>query len=193
MEYKKGLTISEQCNMIKDPINEYCQSQGGIAVVSENIDDKVLTGYNNAVGPKCLVVFVAEEPVGDEDTSELLGMTRRYFDIMVTRGKKRTDVKTSGLVDPSGITRPFYDQVEEIRDICREIIYPTTFCINPAEYRGMKPGNMDNWNLDSYIISISVLTQIARPSVLPPELSNGNLGPWIQLNDQDGLQPNTSI
>ena len=166
-ESQLGVSIAQQCNIIKGIVNDIAVAQSGICIVAENIEESKLIGYNNVIGPKCLIAFIGEEAVGGSDVSELLDMTRRYFDILVTRGRLQCDPLTSPLTTQQGIVMPFYDLIETIRDQVRSIEWPTPMCINPCEYLGTKPVPPDNGLIDSYIISISILTRIGR--VIPPE------------------------
>ncbi len=191
-EQQLGVSIAEQCNIIKSVLNDIAAQEQGIAIIAANIDEKLLTGFNNVIGPKVLITFVGEEPVGGEDVQELLGMTRRYFDILVQRGKQLTDQRNTVLTVTSGPSKPFYDLLEIIRDSVRSIIWPVPACINPCEYHGMRPAQQDGWLLDSYIINISIMTQIGRVELNPPQLSPPDGGPFVELQDPLGTQFNQS-
>ena len=183
-----GVSISQQCNTIKDTLNNICSQEKGICVVAENIDDKVLTGFNGVIGPKILVTFVGEEPHGSEDVAELLGMSKRFFDILVQRGKILSGpTQGGGLVSTIGPSKPFYDLLETIRDAIRCIEWPTPMCFGMGVYGGMRPASTENWLLDSYIISYSVFTQIGRIQVEAPQIQ---YGPMVQLQDPEGIQFN---
>lgn len=184
-----GVSISAQCNRIKEVLNDFAAGEQGICIVAENINEKLLTGFNNVIGPKILVAFVSEEAYGSEDVQELLGMTRRYFDILIQRGKILSDPRNSALSNTTGPSKPFYDLLEDCRDAVRTIEWPTPMVLNPIEYHGMKPFSQENWLMDSYIISISILTQIGRVQFQPPQIAAN--GPFVQL-DNTPVQFNTS-
>lgn len=189
-EDQSGVSIAQQLNFIKNAVNDYCIEQGGIAVVTQTVNEKVMIGFNNSVGPRIQIVFVGEETAGPADISELLGWTRRYFDVIVQRGRLLDAPIPNSFSSTTGPTRPFSDQLEEIRDICRSIIWPVPMVQNPAEYRGIRPAFNDEWLCDKYIISFAVLTQIGRIQVEAPQLSTG---PFVELSDPlPGVQFNKS-
>jgi len=183
-EEQLGISISNQCNFIKSVLADWAATQQGICIVGEHVTEKLLTGFNNVIGPKLIITFVSEEAYGSEDVQELLGMTRRYFDILIQRGKILSDPRNSALTTVTGPSRPFYDLVEECRDKLRCLEFPTPMVLNPPEYHGIRPLQSENWLLDSYVISISTLTQIGRPAFNPGALSNNDAGgaPFIQLD-----------
>lgn len=189
-EEQLGISISEQCNTIKSVLGDICSQEQGIAIVSENVDDKKLIGFQNVIGPKVLITFVGEELLGGEDVAELIGRARRYFDILVQRGKQLTDPLTSGLTQTAGPAKPFYDLLEIIRDAVRSIEWPSPMVQNPGEYHGMRPSANEGWLLDSYIINYSTIVDIGRIQVEAPQLQ---YGPMVQLEDPEGIQFNKSF
>ena len=189
-EQNLGISISEQCNAIKSVLSDICSQEQGIAIVSENVDDKKLIGFQNVIGPKVLITFVGEESLGGEDVAELIGRVRRYFDIMVQRGRVLIGPKDSGLTQTIGPSKSFYDLLERIRNTVRSIEWPSPMVQNPSEYHGMRPAANENWLLDSYIINVSTIVDIGRIQVEAPQLADG---PYVQLNDPEGIQFNKSF
>lgn len=185
-------SISSQCNTIRNSLNEYCLDNNGIAVVAENVNEQTMAGYKNVLGPRILVVFLAEDIMGDDSVAECVGRVRRHFDILVSRGKLYGEPRDSVLSNDKGPVQKFYQQVEDIRDILRVIEFPTPLIQAPVEYHGIRPGNQDDWMLDSYIISISTIVDIGKVGSQPPELV-GNNNP--NFNWSQGIQtspiPNT--
>lgn len=177
-EKQLGTSISEMSNFIKNSLTPFCTEEGGVAVVAENINEKLMTGWNNVVGPKCLIAFVGEDAYGEESIQDLLSYVRRHFDIIVQRGKILGEPRNTALTNTTGPSRAFYDQVEDIRDILRNLIFPTPMIVNPIEYHGVKPAGTEGWMLDSYIISISMICQLGRPSFEAPEIEPNT---YIQL------------
>lgn len=174
-------SISDQCNQIKDALNNWAIQYGGVVDIAENINEKVMLGWNNLVGPVCLVCFVGEESYGDEATAELTGRVRRFYDIMIRRGTALTFPSHKALTEDVGPIRRFYQVVEEARDIVRNIIFPEPMTLNPPEYHGLRPGDNQGWLMDCYIINISLITQIPRPQSQPSELGGGLGNDWISL------------
>jgi hypothetical protein len=183
-----GVSIAQQCNTIKDVLNDICSQEKGICVVADSMDEKVLVGFNSVVGPRVLIVFVGADPMGGDDVSELIGRERRYFDIMVQRGKILSGpTQGGGLVSTIGPSKPFYDLLEIIRDAARSIVWPSPMVQNPTEYHGVKPSQSEGWLMDSYVINISTIVDIGRIQVEAPQIQ---YGPMVQLQDPEGIQFN---
>jgi len=185
-----GISVAAQCNTLKQALNDIASQEQGRCLIAENIDEKLWMGFDNIIGPKILITFVGEDPVASSsDVQELVGRVRRHFDILVTRPKILTAERNTALTETVGPSKSFYGILERIRDTVRSIEWPSPMIQNPTEYNGLRPGNMDSWMLDSYIISISTIVDIGRISVNPPVLSNG---PFVQIQDPEGIQFNKS-
>jgi len=184
-----GVDISSMCNIIKSQLNDWATQEQGIAVIAEDINEKVLIGFNNCIGPKCLIVFVGEEVYGDESTSDMTGWTKRTFDVVIQRGKILSDPRNSALTNINGPAKSFYSLVEKARDVCRTIIWPAPMCYNPTIYHNIRPGEQSGWLMDSYIISFSILVQIGRIQTEPAELGGGE---FVRLNDPLNIIMNQS-
>ena len=166
-----GISVSAQCNTLKQVLNDIASQEQGRCLIAENIDEKLWMGFDNTIGPKILIAFVGEDPIASSaDVQELVGRVRRHFDILVTRPKILTAERNTALTDTVGPSKSFYGILERIRDTVRAIEWPS-HVQNPTEYSGLRPGNMDSWMLDSYIISVSVIVDIGRISVEPARLS----------------------
>lgn len=189
---KEAVKIGWQCNFTKDILTDFCIQKGGAAIVAENMDEKLLTGFNNAVGPKCCIAYIGEEPYGSDDTQELTGRVIRHFDVLVTRGKIFSDPRNSALTSANGPSEAFYDQVEAIRDVIRTLIWPTPVIYNPTIYKGIRPVDNGTYKIDSYIISFALIVQIGRIQVDAPEVSS-TPPQWLQINDNENIQFNKSL
>jgi len=189
-EAQLGVDISNMANLLKNNLEDWCQQNKGICFVADDDNEKMNIGWNNTVGPRILIVYVGETPHGDESTSDLEGWVKRTFDIIIQRGKTLTANRNQALTNIVGNARPFYSQVEKVRDVVRTIELPTPMCYPTAIYDGMRPGEQSSWLMDSYILSFTILVQIGRASVLPPQLSNNGV-PFLNLNDIS-CPPNTT-
>lgn len=189
-EKQLGISISQQCNLIKEVVGDICSQEKGICIVAENVDEERLQGFNNVIGPKVFIVFVGAEPMGGDDVKELIGRERRFFDILIQRGKILCDPLTTSLTQTTQQAKPFYDLLEIIRDTVRSMIWPSPMVQNPTEYNGMRPFQTDARVLDSYIINISTIVDIGRIQVEAPQLG---YGPMVQLQDPEGIVFNKSL
>lgn len=182
-------SISNQCNILKDILGRYATKLGGVAVIAEDINEKIMMGYNNVVGPRILVTFISEENYGPEDIQDVTGFVRRYFDIVVQRGKLLSDPRNSSLTSNTGPSKAFYEVVEEIRDICRCVVWSSPMIQNPTEYHGVYPFSQGEWLMDSYVIKISTICMIGRVQTNPAQLGDGL---YVGLTDPLGMADNQS-
>lgn len=189
---KQQTKISWQCNFAANVLNDFCIQRGGAAIVAENTSEKLLIGYNNAVGPKCCVAYIGEEPYGDESTQELTGRVIRHFDVLVSRGKIFADPRNSSLTTPTGASEAFYDQLEQIRDVVRTLIWSTPVVYNPTLYKGIRAVDNGADKIDSFIISFALIVQIGRIQVDAPEVAP-NPPQWVQINDNENIVNNKSL
>ena len=171
-ENELGVSISGMCNSIKGILSPVVSQLQGICVVADNVDDKVLRGFQNVIGPIVLVTFVGEEKYGSDDVAELTSRVTRHFDILVKRGKVLCSPLTTALTVTEGPSLPFYDLMETIRDSIRTIEWPAPMVLNPGIYNSTRPANEPGQLIDSYIISYSVITMIGQ--VMPPEIFGGS-------------------
>lgn len=191
-----GVSIGSMCNVIKNVLNDYLSAElQGIAIISENEREWLLPGYTNCIGPKCLIYFVGESSYGDESISDVTARVVRDFEIIVQRGKILGDPRNTSLTTSQGPSLSFFSMAELIRDKVRALIFPTPMVFNPVQFKGMRAGSTttDNRLIDSYIISISILCQIPRITVSPPELGGGYTNnDFLQLTDPEGINFNQS-
>ena len=159
---------------------------------ADNVDEKLLIGYNNSIGPRCMIVFLSEESSSPEDIKELTGRVMRTYDVVIERGKSLTYPRNLDMTKTYGPSRPFYDLVEEARNVIRCIIWPTPMVYNPTIYNSIRPGRQNekyDWLIDSYIINFSILLEIGRIQTIPPQLGTG---PFLQLSDPLNIVLNQS-
>lgn len=182
-------SISNQCHILKDILGRYATNLGGVAVIAEDINEKIMMGYNNVVGPRILVTFISEENYGPEDIQDVTGFVRRYFDIVVQRGKLLSDPRNSGLTSNTGPSKAFYEVVEEIRDICRCVVWSSPMIQNPTEYHGVYPFSQGEWLMDSYVIKISTICMIGRVQTNPAQLGDGL---YVGVDDPLNMASNQS-
>jgi hypothetical protein len=170
-EQQFGTDIASMTNYINGFLNDWAVKNQGVSFIGEEDVEKINIGFNTCIGPRVLLVFIAENP--DGELAELTGRVKRDYDIIIQRGKLLTQPRNNTLTNTNGAARPFYQLVEECRDIARGVIFPTPMVYNPVIYNGIRPGASEGWLMDSYIISISVLCADGRIQTLPSELATG--------------------
>jgi hypothetical protein len=182
--------ISSMCNLFKNELGDLMQQEQGICIIAEEITEKLMTGFNNIIGPKLMLVFLGEDKYGDEATAEMTGWVTRNFDCVVHRGKLMTSQRNSALTKVIGNVRSFYSLVEKIRDTIRCVELPMRVCQNPVIVNNIRPGNNEGWLMDSYIINFSVLVNIGRVQFDSPSLVGNS--PFVNTDGINGWSPNST-
>jgi hypothetical protein len=176
-------------NFFKSTISDWASQNQGVCAIAAELDEKLLTGFNNVVGPKCLICYLGEDAGGSEDVKEVLDMSIRHWDVLIQRGKMMTFPRNETLTKDVGPSRNFYDLVEELRDVIRCFELPTPVCLNPVIYNSTRPSNNDNWMTDGFVINFDTLVRIGRVQIEAPQLATT---PYLQLQDPEGIQFNKS-
>ena len=138
------------CNFMKSAIGDWCSQNQGVCAIAAELDEKILTGFNNVVGPRVFIIYLGEDAGGDESVKELLDMSIRHFDILIQRGKMLTFPRNAALTTDVGPSRNFYDLVEELRDLVRCLEFPTPMVIAPIVYNSTRPSSTDAWMTDGF-------------------------------------------
>lgn len=162
------MTIVEQAKDIKEAFDSWATSEGGRCIVACNIYDMWDMAANNAQGPRAILAYFGETARGDFPTAAILGRVDRHWQLAVVRPQGAASPRGSQLTDQVGNGRPFYDLVEEARDIIRATMLDPNWCEHPIDYRGIKSMQMVNGQvLDGYIIEFSIGTQLRMVSGTP--------------------------
>ena len=75
-----GTDIAGMSNYIRNTINDWAMQEQGVCFIAEDDGEKINIGFNNCVGPRCLLVFTGETPYGDESVAELVCWVKRDYD-----------------------------------------------------------------------------------------------------------------
>jgi hypothetical protein len=180
-EYDLGIDIVSMTNNINRIVNDWALFYGGISNVYKVGMDNAQWGYDNTVGPKCLVEYKGENTYGDESVSHLTGYVIRDFDIIVERMETDTEPRSIDLVTTVGAAVPFLTLAGELRNLVRSILLPEPACYNPVIYRGMTMERKDEEMRNKAIISIQIICQIPRIQFYPPQLTNGQTPTYVNL------------
>lgn len=156
------MTISEQLSIIQNNLSNWAKDLNGKAIIAHNLNMMWLVSANNSTEPKAVIAYAGEEIRGDLAVGASLGRVDRNFEVMISRGKGFTADRGQTLVNEDiGQGRPFYDLLEEAREIIRQLPLGSEDD-GPVDYKGIRPALVDSdWPLDMYIISFSVGTQLA--------------------------------
>jgi len=155
-------SIKDQLIVIQSNLSNWAKDMKGTAIIAHDLNHMWIVSANNSESPKAVIAFAGEEIRGDLALGATLGRVDRNFEVMISRGKGFTADRGQTLVkDDVSTGRPFYDLLEEARDIVRNLPLgqDDDGCI---DYHGIRPALVDqDYPLDMYIISFSVGTQLA--------------------------------
>jgi hypothetical protein len=156
-------TISLQLKTIKSFLNAWAREEGGVCEIAHDLSEMWLIAFRSSKVPRCILCCVGEDVRGDFTIAAPTGRVDRQFVCLVTRGKGMTADRGDTLVDAVGDIRPFYDILEEARDIIRALVLDTTTQETPIDYKGFKSALPDDVPMDAYMIEFSIGTQLAIP------------------------------
>lgn len=155
------MTVTQTANAIRTACHAYAEPKGGYAKVMGNIRKLWEELYVVEEKPRILIVWNGEEARGGFEEANTLHRVDRTFLVVVVRGKGFTNNLSE---DPNGAD-PFYQQVEEIRDICRCLLITEEF---PVDYKSISslPNVMQskeaNVFMDAYMIEFSVAADLGE-------------------------------
>ena len=163
-------TISFQLNWIRDCLKNWAVTEGGTAEIAHDLSHMWRKAYDGSKAPKCIICCAGEDVRGPFETAAATSRVDRHFVILVTRGRGYSSVRGDTLTEQVGSARPFYELLEEARDIIRVLVFDTAVneanpaLCDPVDYRGIKPAVLDEETLDAYLIEFSVGTQLGVPA-----------------------------
>ena len=178
--YDLGIDLAGMTSNINRIVNDWAMQYGGISFVSWETKEKINYGFDNCIGPKCMVSYKNEDVYGDDVIGNIAGWVIRHFNISIERQQNDTQPKYLDLVETVGAARPFFTLVEELRDYLRAILLPSPSCYGPVIYEGMSGDKEDEFMTNRFTISIGIICQIPRVQFYPSQLVGGN-GPYINL------------
>jgi hypothetical protein len=100
--------IASLCNYFNRIINDWAVQEKGACFVVEDAEEKINIGFNNCIGPRCLLRFISQNPYGDSSISDVNGRVIRNFELIINRGKLLTDPRNSSLSNNVGPAKSFY-------------------------------------------------------------------------------------
>jgi hypothetical protein len=160
-------SIVNQITFIKQVLDDWARNNGGIAVICHDLREMWEQAYATSQIPRCLIAYVGEEIRGDVGWAAKVSRVDRTFNVMVTRARGYTANRGDTLVKDNQEARPFYDLLEEARDIIRIIQFDPSVCeasnLSPVDFKSITPALPDNQVLDAYIIDFSIGTQLRIP------------------------------
>lgn len=164
-------SISMQCNWIRDVLSGWAKAEGGIAVVAHDPNEMWQLAFNNSQVPRCIICYLGEEIRGDFSIASVMSRVDRQFVVLVTRARGYTANRGDTLTEQVNDARPFYDLLEEARDLIRVLQFDASVTEaqsgDPVDYKGIKNALPEDYPLDAYMIEFSIGTQLGVPYFNP--------------------------
>jgi hypothetical protein len=147
-------------------MDDWATQENGRCFIIEESEEKLELGFNNCVGPRCLLRFISQSPYGDSSISDINGRVERRYELIINRGKLLTHPRYSGLVNNIGPSKAFYTLLTSAYDTLRSIVLPG-YCFNPVIMGDIHQDGSAEWLMDCYVISFSIICEIGRVQYTP--------------------------
>lgn len=163
MSYSATSSIAAQLKTIKGIFDIYCTTNKGAAFICSDLVHLWKLLFDNSQGLKILIMFNGETIRGEFGIAAQMGRVDRQFVVVVSRGRCLTpNDPGKALVNDDFNAPPLFELVEEIRDVCRAIIFDANWTERPVDFSNVIPFPTEHTGriVDAYQISFSVGTQL---------------------------------
>jgi hypothetical protein len=158
------ITIRSQLQFIYDTFTIWANTNGqaySVEVVPDMVHmwEQLL---NTSQSSRILIMYNGELIRGEFGIAAPLGRVDRKFMVVLSRGQSLTFPIATQYLQTTQNAKPLYEDVEEVRDICRALIFDPNWCEQPVDYLGTTPFPTDGSGrvLDAVSIEFSVGTQL---------------------------------
>ena len=168
------ITIADQLNQMRDTFNLWTQenwSTQSAFIVTDTVHLwKKL--FDQSQMPKVLVMYNGEQIRGDFGIAAPLAHVDRRFLVAISRGRGFNLNRGDSFTEDVGNATAFADEIEELRDICRAMIFDPDWCEHPVDYLGIVPFNTADSGMitDAVQIEFSIGTQLGLIKPQPDQL-----------------------
>lgn len=180
------ITISQQAKNLQAVLNTWAVQYGGVAETASDLKNFWEQAGNNNDLPRILIVYNGESARGEFRTRSALDRVDRSWQVGVFRGRGFSAQRGRSLTNTVVNAMPFYDVVEQIRDLIRSILdISEEFPVEFISIRPMAP-NPPTMIMDAYVIEFVTANDIPKITYertyepdpdpgIPPEIPT-NLG-----------------
>jgi hypothetical protein len=152
------MKVSEQLIAIRDALSPWAEQRSGVASVVSNLKDLWKQAELSSQKPRILICFTGQKIRGPFGRAAQSGRVDRTFNVAITRGRGFTTERGSTLTDPTGSIDPFYDHLEEVETLIRNIPYLTAE--PPVDYKFNKAMQLGTMVIDGYLIEFSTANDL---------------------------------
>ena len=162
--YDDRMSITDQLNLMLEVFNVWVVDNAqpyAVEIVPDMVHmwDLLL---NTSQSSRILIMYNGELIRGEFGIAAPLGRVDRRFMVVVSRGQSLTFPISTQYVSTTQNATPFWEDVEEIRDICRALLFDPDWTERPVDYLGVTPFQTHGSGtvLDAQTIEFSVGTQL---------------------------------
>lgn len=158
------ITISQQAKNLQAVLNTWAVQHGGVAETASDLKNFWEQAGNNNDIPRILIVYNGENARGEFRTRSALDRVDRKWQVGVFRGRGFSAQRGRSLTNTVVNAMPFYDVVEQIRDLIRSILDISEEF--PVEFMGINPmsPNPPTLIMDAYVIEFVTANDIPNIS-----------------------------
>lgn len=167
MALAQPITISQQANFLQLALDAYANPLGGEAKVVSNLKDYWSQAKLSSQKPTILVCYQGDVARGPFEQANAWVRVDRQWSVAVIRGRGFTSNRGDTLNSSQGGQIPFYDVVEQVRELLRSLLgiseeLPT------IDFKSIKPMSMGSDPLDGYEIQFSTANDLPMISISNP-------------------------
>ncbi len=164
------MKISQQAELIRAALDSWAASEKGKAAIVFDEMELWENMFTSVSAPRVLLCYQGERVRGDFSVAAIMGRVDRQWVVAVTRGRGLNAERGDSLTTTKGNARPFYDLVEEARDIIRGLTGVSVE--SPVDFMGMEAAQRPDALTDAYLIRFSVADDLPRIVSAPPEYAS---------------------
>lgn len=170
------MTISAQAKAITEALNDWADAEGGKAFIAYDLRELWQVAQVGSTNPRVILCYNGEEVRGEFGIAPALGRVDRQWVAAFTRSRGFNAERGDSLSATTGNARPFYDLVEEGRDIIRALMLETNTTERPIDFRSVRPMQLGELIVDGFMVEFSIGTQLpqvlSEPENPVPDLPN---------------------
>ncbi len=168
--------------MIQTALLDWAQNEGGSVSIAQDHVQMWDLGAIDQVSPRVILCYDGEEPRGDFAVADVTQRVDRRFVALVTRGRGYDVAVGDALAGidggPSGMSRPFYDLVEEAREKIRFAQLDDVNTESPPYFHSIERAPYDpDLQIYGYEIHFTLGTQLF-------DLRSQVNRPWVITGDE---------
>lgn len=151
------MTIGEQLQFIAGGLQPWAQEIKASVAIVESVAHLVSQLVQAPGSPRILIMVDAEEKRGEY---EELGRVDRRFLVVVSRGVSMRIEDGRSILEGAAGGRPFYDLLEECREVIRGLRFDHESTERIPNYVGMSRVQVDGFITDARQLAFTIGTQL---------------------------------